>query len=158
MAADILEIFEAFRENKVMLRPQLTYAVLAVWNWSLLQFCLSLGGNHKRKLGSGRSSGGRSGLSGGKQLLDGDILAILITIVLQDIPFICLRLTLIFGYGVISPMDIFFTCKNSLVILLQLYRLLVLIVKKRPHYRRHSIFSMLPVPTPDSDCEPDKQE
>ena len=33
----------------------------------------------------------------------------------QDIPFICLRLTLIFGYGVISPMDIFFTCKNSLV-------------------------------------------
>ena len=24
--------------------------------------------------------------------------------------------------------------------------------------RRHSIFSMLPVPTPDSDCEPDKEE
>ena len=74
-------------------------------------------------------------IQGRKQLLDGDILAILITIVLQvskfkiqyqyklryqpmlnqDIPFICLRLTLIFGYGVISPMDIFFTCKNSLV-------------------------------------------
>ena len=50
MAADIVEIFEAFRESKVtlplsqfeddfkvMLRPHLTYAVLAVWNWSLLQ-------------------------------------------------------------------------------------------------------------------------
>ena len=38
-------------------------------------------------------------------------------------------------YGVISHMNIFFTCKNSLVILLQLYRLLVLFVKKRPQYR-----------------------
>ena len=42
-------------------------------------------------------------------------------------------------------MNIFFTCKNSLVILLQLYRLLVLIVKKRPQYRRHSLFAMFPV-------------
>ena len=66
-------------------------------------------------------------------------------------------------YGVISHMNIFFTCKNSLVILLQLYRLLVLFVKKRPQYRwtktdsfvlvynvhisfrRHSLFSMLPI-------------
>ena len=38
-------------------------------------------------------------------------------------------------YGVISHMNIFFTCKNSLVILLQMYRLLVLILKKRPQYR-----------------------
>lgn len=47
MAADIVEIFEAFRESKVMLEPMLTYAVLGVWSWSLLQFCLVLGASHR---------------------------------------------------------------------------------------------------------------
>ena len=47
MAADIVEIFEAFRESKVMLEPTLTYAVLGVWSWSLLQFCLVLGATHR---------------------------------------------------------------------------------------------------------------
>lgn len=40
MAADIVEIFEAFRECKVMLETTLIYAVLAIWSWSLFQFCL----------------------------------------------------------------------------------------------------------------------
>ena len=53
-------------------------------------------------------------------------------------------------------MNIFFTCKNSLVILLQLYRLLVLIVKKRPQYRRHSIFSILPLDDGDNDGHSDE--
>lgn len=49
MAADIAEIFEAFRESKVMIHPHLTYAILAVWNWSLLQFCLAIGASHKSR-------------------------------------------------------------------------------------------------------------
>ena len=65
-------------------------------------------------------------------------------------------------------MNIFFTCKNSLVILLQIYRFLVLVVKKRPQYRfklkcffiqlqikylirRHSIFSILPLDDDEND-------
>ena len=47
MAADIVEIFEAFRESKVKLEQDLTYAILGVWSWSLLQFCLVLGGKHR---------------------------------------------------------------------------------------------------------------
>ena len=43
LAADIVEIFEAFRESQVMLEPLLTYAILGVWSWSLLQFGLVLG-------------------------------------------------------------------------------------------------------------------
>ena len=49
MAADIAEIFEAFRESKVMINSHLTYAILAVWNWSLLQFCLAIGASHKSR-------------------------------------------------------------------------------------------------------------
>ena len=49
MAADIVEIFEAFRESKVIKVPMLTYAVLGVWSWSLIQFCLVFGGHRGRK-------------------------------------------------------------------------------------------------------------
>lgn len=68
MAADIAEIFEAFRESKVtntttkkdsnyigvfilqvMVNSHLTYAILAVWNLSLTQFCLSIGATHKSR-------------------------------------------------------------------------------------------------------------
>ena len=49
-----------------MIQPKLTYAILAVWNWSLLQFCLSIGAAHKSRkaLGSGSYSRQTSNLSG----------------------------------------------------------------------------------------------
>ena len=63
----------------------------------------------------------------------------------QDGPFFCLRMTLIFRFRVISHMNIFFTCKNTLVILLQVYRLFVLCLERRPQYRRSSrLFSLIP--------------
>ncbi len=46
-------------------------------------------------------------------------------------------------------MNIFFTCKNSLVIMLQVYRFFVLCLERRPVYRRQSrIFSLIPSPPP----------
>ena len=32
-----------------MINSHLTYAVLSVWNWSLLQFCLAIGASHKSR-------------------------------------------------------------------------------------------------------------
>ena len=46
---DKYSVFEAFRESKVMINSDLTYAILAVWNWSLLQFCLAIGASHKAR-------------------------------------------------------------------------------------------------------------
>ena len=51
-----------------------------------------------------------------------DVWGILINIILQDAPFFVFRLLIIAYWRVISYMNIFFTCKNTLVILLQLYR------------------------------------
>lgn len=39
-AADILELFEVLDEEAVRTERQVTYAVLSVYTWSLLQFCL----------------------------------------------------------------------------------------------------------------------
>ena len=67
-----------------------------------------------------------------------DMMIIGVTLLLQDVPFFCLRMILIFHFDVISHMNIFFTCKNTLVIVLQFYRLLVLVLERRPTYRRQS--------------------
>lgn len=48
-----------------------------------------------------------------------DVWGILINIILQDAPFFVFRLMLIAYYRLISYMNIFFTCKNTLVITLQ---------------------------------------
>merc|ERR1719322_1761255 len=64
-----------------------------------------------------------------KRRIKMDILAIAVALALQDGPFFCLRMTLIFRFRVISHMNIFFTCKNTLVILLQLYRLFILFLE-----------------------------
>jgi len=39
-AADILELFEVLQEEVVQQEAQVTFAVLGVYTWSLLQFCL----------------------------------------------------------------------------------------------------------------------
>jgi len=44
---------------------------------------------------------------------------------IQDAPFLVFRMLLITYYKIVSYMNIFFTCKNTLVIILQFYRLYV---------------------------------
>ena len=50
----------------------------------------------------------------------------LMTLFIQDLPFCAARCYFIFNLGIRSQMMIFFTLKNLLVVMLQLYRLKVL--------------------------------
>ena len=49
---------------------------------------------------------------------------------MQDAPFLVFRLLLIFKYGVVSYSNTFYTCKNTLVYSLLLYRLVVVQVER----------------------------
>ena len=56
-------------------------------------------------------------------------------------------------------MNIFFTCKNTLLILIQMYRFLVLCLERRPRYRRQSrIMSMIPQSAFGDDINDDELE
>ena len=57
---------------------------------------------------------------------------------MQDAPFLILRLLLIFKYGVLSYTNMFFTCKNTLVIALLLYRLIVVQMERRAVRKKRS--------------------
>ncbi|XP_064619322.1 transmembrane protein 26-like [Lineus longissimus] len=123
MAADIIELFEAFREENVKYNKSLTVVILSLWTSSLMQFTLIMTATKARKT---RVAMTRTDEEDGNVrcfCCETEIWAIMTVLFLQDVPFLCLRMTLIFHFSVVSYMNIFFTCKNSLVIMLQLYRI-----------------------------------
>ncbi|VDN16159.1 unnamed protein product [Dibothriocephalus latus] len=63
----------------------------------------------------------------GYVLFGTELWAIIMTLMLQDMPFLILRLMLIFRYNVQSYQNIFFTVKNLLLILAQVFRSTILV-------------------------------
>ncbi|KAF7412407.1 hypothetical protein HZH66_001303 [Vespula vulgaris] len=124
-AADIIEFFDSFKEDRIAREPVLVYLTLGIWAWSLMQFTVVLTATKSRKsrLSSGSATKKRVQTETGCCSID--IWGIALNMILQDGPFLAFRLILIIHYQIVSYMNIFFTCKNTLVILLQLYRLYV---------------------------------
>uniref|UniRef100_A0A8C0GGX7 Transmembrane protein 26 n=1 Tax=Chelonoidis abingdonii TaxID=106734 RepID=A0A8C0GGX7_CHEAB len=115
-AADILEFTsETLEVENVRHNHALVYAILCVWTWSMLQFPLDLAVQLHLIVPT--------------LLLcrhSADLWNIGISLFIQDGPFLVLRLILMSYFKVINQMLVFFTAKNILVVMLQLYRLIVL--------------------------------
>ncbi|PSN51605.1 hypothetical protein C0J52_09092 [Blattella germanica] len=123
-AADIIEFFDSCRDDKIAREPLLVFLTLGIWSWSLLQFTVVLSATKARKSRLTASTGSeKEPCCAGCCSID--VWGIVLNILLQDAPFLGFRLLLITHYRIISYMNVFFTCKNTLVILLQLYRLYV---------------------------------
>jgi len=58
-------------------------------------------------------------------LLDSEIWSILITLIFQDGPFFIIRLISVVNFNVRTFSTMFFTCKNAIILFLQIYRLSV---------------------------------
>ncbi|XP_014206692.2 transmembrane protein 26 [Copidosoma floridanum] len=124
-AADIIEFFDSFKEDRVAREPILVYLTLGMWSWSLMQFTVVLTATKSRKSRLSSGSALRKKTTRGTNCCNIDVWAIAINMLLQDAPFLIFRLILIIHFKIVSYMNIFFTCKNTLVILLQMYRLYV---------------------------------
>ncbi|CAH2218363.1 jg501, partial [Pararge aegeria aegeria] len=123
-AADIIEFFDSFKDEKVATEKVLVLLTLAIWSWSLMQFTVVLTATKSRK---SRGTANRSDMNTSRACCCSiEVCAIIMNIALQDAPFLAFRLLIIAHYKIINYMNIFFTCKNTLVILLQIYRLYVL--------------------------------
>ncbi|XP_066957944.1 transmembrane protein 26-like [Macrobrachium rosenbergii] len=186
-AADIIEFFDSFKDDRVANKEVLFFLVLAIWSWSLLQFTIIIPASQVKLKPSyirrqGEDKERRDAMKGEKKCCllrnngddessDGEIFCcgcctsyvrtkksasafssssppsssssssccsscfgcccdlvvcgVFLEIVLQDAPFLAFRLLLILHYSIVSYMNVFFTAKNTLVIALQFYRLLV---------------------------------
>nr|CAI5838225.1 unnamed protein product [Callosobruchus analis] len=121
-AADIIEFFDSFKDDKIASEPILVLLTLGIWSWSLMQFTVVLTATKARK---SRLTTTKPSIKRSDNCCTIDVCSIVLNITLQDGPFLAFRLLLITHFKIISYMNVFFTCKNTLVILLQMYRLYV---------------------------------
>ncbi|XP_077993190.1 transmembrane protein 26-like [Glandiceps talaboti] len=120
MAADILEFAtEGVKEPSVKCSIALLYAVLGLWAWSLLQFTLLY------PAADNASDEERKTL---KCSFNTEMWEIATTSIMQDLPFLIMRLFLLIKYDSINQMMIFFICKNILVLMLHIYRMAVILL------------------------------
>ena len=131
MASDIMELFVLFDEEKVLGDPLLAYVILAVWSVSLLQYGLVLTATKSRKprmATHARDADMSATEKASRQCLccETEIWAILTTVLMQDGPFMGLRLYILISKNVMAYGMLFFTFKNALVLSLQFYRIVVI--------------------------------
>ena len=109
------------------------FLVLLLWTLSLLQFCLAF------TISRGRKS--RLDLKETREKTSfcspSDFWGMLMSLFLQDIPFFSFRAVLIFHYHILSYSTLFFTSKNGLIIILQWYRITVILAATIAQARQH---------------------
>ncbi|KAK2897895.1 transmembrane protein 26 [Channa argus] len=130
LGADILDIFDTFKEPEVKTNRVVVIIGLGLFSWALMQFPLVL--TQTRPLKDEppqKSMGGPFCCSGAPLSLtsccSSEVWSLLLTVGLQDAPFLLYRLYLMVQENVLNQLMIFFTCKNILIVLLELYRIYV---------------------------------
>ncbi|CAF3612709.1 unnamed protein product [Rotaria socialis] len=144
IAADIIEFFEVFKEKSVRTNSTLSILVLLLWTLSLLQFCLAftISRGRKTRLVLKTKQEKRYVCS------PSDFWGMLISLFLQDIPFFSFRAVLIFHYHIFSYSTVFFTSKNGLIIILQWYRITVILattISEERRHHRHNHKKLIPI-------------
>ena len=139
LASDMIDLLSIFQEDKVIRDIRMVYSILAVFSWSTFQFSLNLVATRGRNFRlepdplnqdlriSFRDPTHRNGIKPIKKtcqnLCGSELPSIFITILMQDLPFFVLRLIAVIHFEVQSYTTIFFTCKNLIILFLQVYRL-----------------------------------
>jgi len=154
VGADILEfVTETVDEDHAHdCNYVLIYFLYGVWSLSLFQFTLVLTASKSRKTRIGFQDEGSTKISRANNCCaksifnSAEVWGILVTLMLQDIPFLVFRLYMMIVYKEIQQMIIFFTGKNALVVILQLYRIIVLKFEKdRPNKEKISEEELIPL-------------
>uniref|UniRef100_H3D009 Transmembrane protein 26 n=1 Tax=Tetraodon nigroviridis TaxID=99883 RepID=H3D009_TETNG len=126
LGADILDIFDTFKEPEVKTNRAVVTVGLALFSWALMQFPLVLT-QTQSTLGKPPQGGPGALCPGAPAALtsccSSEVWSLLLTVGLQDGPFLIYRLYLMAQEQVLNQLMIFFTCKNILIVLLELYRI-----------------------------------
>ncbi|XP_076298829.1 transmembrane protein 26 [Lasioglossum baleicum] len=144
-AADIIEFFDSFKEDRIAREPVLVYLTLGIWAWSLMQFTVVLTATKSRKSRLSSGNAVKKRVHNETSCCSIDVWGIALNMLLQDGPFLAFRLILIIHYRIVSYMNIFFTCKNTLVILLQLYRLYVVQTESKSKQKKKPVVSNISI-------------
>ncbi|KAL8565555.1 hypothetical protein ACOMHN_049531 [Nucella lapillus] len=131
IASDIMELFSLFDEDPgVRHNTLLTYCILGVWSLSVFQFTLTFASAHRPRRARGlRLSTEDPDKQHRRSVLRVELLATVLSMLMQDGPFLVVRLYTMITFQVITYSLVFFTSKNVLVILLLVYKIFLLLGK-----------------------------
>ncbi|XP_052815202.1 transmembrane protein 26-like [Mya arenaria] len=123
IASDIMELLAVFDEEEIRGNLSLTLAILTVWSASFIQFIPVL--VHKRRFRHVRNPKVPciNRYFGDKFV---EIVVTLMNIFLQDLPFLIVRLYIVFEIRIITYSLIFFILKNIVSLMLLFYRLTIM--------------------------------
>lgn len=126
LGADILDIFDTFKEPEVKTNHAVIIVGLSLFSWALMQFPLVLTQTNPPKSHTNINlKPNTPGLLPCPYIscCSTEIWSLLLTVGLQDGPFLVYRLYLMLREKVLNQLMIFFTCKNILIVMLELYRI-----------------------------------
>ncbi|XP_041087226.1 transmembrane protein 26-like [Polyodon spathula] len=139
LGADILDIFDTFKEPEVETNHGILLIGLSLFTWALMQFPLVLTQTkpHSSPLDvSFPSEAGKEPRlespvgSGCVSCCSSEVWSLLVTVGMQDGPFLFYRLYLMARENVLNQLMIFFTCKNILIVMIEIYRIVVVQCEK----------------------------
>ncbi|XP_075135742.1 transmembrane protein 26-like [Leptodactylus fuscus] len=144
LGADMLDILELMKEPSVKTNQTITVVGLCLFSWAIMQFTLILtqtlsSSSEDPEVGErGHSS---SGVKNCVMTLccTSEVWSVLITVLMQDGPFLVYRLYLVTREGVFNESMVFFICKNILSVIIQLYRVVVFVCnenRKRKKFKQ----------------------
>nr|XP_055024978.1 transmembrane protein 26 [Misgurnus anguillicaudatus] len=127
LGADILDIFDTFKEPQVKTKQTVIIVGLSLFSWALMQFPLVLTQTSCPSVQEeSQSEITQPGLTACNNICcSSEVWSILLTVGLQDGPFLIYRLYLMIFESVLNQLMIFFTCKNIIIVLLEVYRICV---------------------------------
>ncbi len=127
LGADILDIFDTFKEPQVKTKQAVVIVGLSLFSWALMQFPLVLTQtSHPKVQVEDQPESAQPRRAGCTvSCCSSEVWSLLLTVGLQDGPFLIYRLYLMIRENVLNQLMIFFTCKNILIVLLEFYRICV---------------------------------
>lgn len=123
---DILDIFETIKEDNMCNTDNKDQSLvliimgLSLFSWALIQFTLVLTQTNDPKP---QIKSHVKETSSYLSCCSSEIWSLLLTVVLQDGPFLFYRLYLMIRCTILNQDILFFTCKNLLTVMLELYRI-----------------------------------
>uniref|UniRef100_A0A4W4H6A8 Transmembrane protein 26a n=1 Tax=Electrophorus electricus TaxID=8005 RepID=A0A4W4H6A8_ELEEL len=127
LGADVLDILDTFKQSEVKANCAVIVVGLSLFSWALMQFPLVLTQTSAQKQSreTQLEDTGPALMSCSSPCCSSEVWSLLLTVGLQDGPFLVYRLYLMIKENVLNQMMIFFTCKNILIVMLELYRICV---------------------------------
>ncbi|XP_056399625.1 transmembrane protein 26-like [Hyla sarda] len=134
LGADILDILQLIKEPSVKSNKTVTVVGLCLFTWAVLQFTIVLTQTWSSPPDTEVDRKFQSSAKVKNYILSvccsSEVWSVIITVGMQDGPFLIYRLYLVTREGVFSDSMTFFICKNILSVIIQIYRVVVFFCKE----------------------------